>query len=113
MIHVFLDDARRCPPGFVYARSAEECLLLLKECEVDVLSLDYDLGWGQPSGMDAVCGLIAAGRFPRRIYLHTSSDVGRQRMYQALYAAKPDDVQLFNGPVPAETLREIARVSKP
>lgn len=47
MIHLFLDDYRRCPQGFTLARNAEECLLMLKECEVGILSLDFDLGPGK------------------------------------------------------------------
>lgn len=108
MIHVYLDDYRTCPEGFVHARNAEECLLLLQECDVDVLSLDYDLGWGQPSGMDVVRGLIASNRYPKRIYLHTSSDSGRQHMFQALYASKPEQVIVMNGPMPPSLLMDIA-----
>lgn len=108
MIHVFLDDYRTCPAGFALARDADECLLLLRECDVDVLSLDYDLGWDQPNGMDVVRAIIASNRYPKRIYLHTSSDSGRQHMYQALYASKPGHVLLVNGPMPPELLRDIA-----
>lgn len=43
-MHVFLDDYRACPKGFVLATNAEECLMLLREGDVDILSLDYELG---------------------------------------------------------------------
>ncbi|GAB7056111.1 MULTISPECIES: cyclic-phosphate processing receiver domain-containing protein [unclassified Paenibacillus] len=109
MIHVYLDDYRTCPKGFLHARSAEECLLLLQECEVDVLSFDYDLGWGKPNGMDVVRGIVASNRYPKRIYLHTSSDSGRQHMFQALYASKPEHVLVVNGPMPHALLEEIAQ----
>ncbi|MCZ8521504.1 MULTISPECIES: cyclic-phosphate processing receiver domain-containing protein [Paenibacillus] len=108
MIHVYLDDWRACPPGFVLARNLEECLLLLKECEVDILSLDYDLGWGQPSGGDLVRVMITSSLYPRRIYLHSSSAAGRQQMYQALYGSKPESVELSAGPVPPELLQAAA-----
>nr|WP_245247198.1 MULTISPECIES: cyclic-phosphate processing receiver domain-containing protein [unclassified Paenibacillus] len=103
-----MDDYRTCPEGFVLVRNAEECLLLLQECDVDVLSLDYGLGWGQPNGMDVVGGIIASNRYPKRIYLHTSSDSGRQHMFQALYASKPEQVLLVNGPMPSALLTGIA-----
>lgn len=112
MIHLYLDDVRPCPKGFVPARSAEECVLLLLECEVDVLSLDYDLGWGQPNGMQVVRRILESGRFPRRIYLHTSSDGGRLNMYQALYAGRPENVLVVNGPMPPELLNEIANTAE-
>lgn len=108
MIHVYLDDARPCPRGFVLARSAEECLLLLQAEEVDVLSLDYDLGWGNPNGMQAVRLMLEAGVFPKQIYLHTSSDGGRAQMYQTLYSRLPAHVRLANGPMPRELLVRIA-----
>ena len=45
MIHVYLDDLRPCPQGFTLAKDVKECISLLQECEVDILSLDHDLGW--------------------------------------------------------------------
>ncbi|CAG7648210.1 cyclic-phosphate processing receiver domain-containing protein [Paenibacillus allorhizosphaerae] len=108
MIHIYLDDYRACPKGFVHARNAEECVMLLKAFEVDVLSLDYDLGWGQPNGMSVANYIVSSGNYPKRIYFHTSSSGGRQTMYQALYPGKPDHTALFNGPMPAEILMEVA-----
>ncbi|MED4602382.1 cell division protein FtsJ [Paenibacillus validus] len=112
MIHVYLDDFRACPPGFVLARNLEECLLLLQEYEVDVLSLDYDLGWGFPNGLEVVRAMISLRAYPKRIFLHTSSDAGRKHMYEMLYQQKPDHVALVNGPVPPELLMELAHPAK-
>ncbi|MEK8128591.1 cyclic-phosphate processing receiver domain-containing protein [Paenibacillus filicis] len=113
-IDLYLDDLRPCPPGFALARSAEECLLMVKECRIGILSLDYDLGWGAPNGMDVVRGLIASGTFPDRIYLHTSSESGRRQMYEALYQSKPDRTELYAGPMPYEMLAErAAQAGKP
>jgi hypothetical protein len=109
MIHVYLDDYRPCPKGFMLALNAEECVLLLTEYEVDVLSLDYDLGWGQDTGMDVVRKLILSGKYPKRIFLHTSSAAGRKNMFEALYSSIPAHVQLTNGPMPPEVIMEIAK----
>ena len=111
MIHVFLDDFRKCPTGFVHAQNAEECNMLIDSESIDILSLDYDLGWGQPTGYDVVRHLIASGRYPRHIYLHTSSVAGRQQMYHLLYANIPFTTALHNGPMPQELMDGIA--SKP
>ncbi|MCR8631873.1 cell division protein FtsJ [Paenibacillus sp. N5-1-1-5] len=108
MIHVYLDDMRPCPKGFVAAHSAEECILLLQECEVGILSLDFDLGWGQPDGLNVVHYIVAAGRYPEEIYLHTSSLSGKKAMYQLLYQNKPEGVQLINGPMLYDTLQKIS-----
>lgn len=108
MINVYLDDIRPCPRGFVAARSAEECLLLLAEFEVDVLSLDYELGYGQPNGSTVVREMIASGRYPRRIYVHSSSPSGRALMIRLLREAEPPGVAVHNGPMPDDVLREVA-----
>ncbi len=112
MIHVYLDDYRPCPKGFVPARDAQECRLLLEEETVDILSLDFDLGWGQPTGMEVVRHIIASRKFPRRIYIHTSSAAGRVSMYHELSRHLPGDSQLFGGAMPAALLQEIASTAK-
>ncbi|WP_246079052.1 cyclic-phosphate processing receiver domain-containing protein [Paenibacillus piri] len=103
-----MDDLRACPKGLVAARTAEECILLLQECEVGILSLDFDLGWGQPDAMDVVRFMIAERRYPHEIYLHTSSLSGKNQMYQLLYRNKPDNVRLVNGPMLYETLQKLS-----
>lgn len=100
MIHVYLDDYRPRPAGFALARTIEECVMLLDEEQVDILSLDYDLGWGQPTAIEVVKHIVASGKYPRRIYFHTSSPHGRMQMYELLMAHAPQDVQLHNGPMP-------------
>lgn len=107
MIHVFLDDQRACPPGFVLARNKDECLLLLEECEVGILSLDYELGWNQPNGKHVVSEIIRKQCYPKEIFLHTSDSIGRLTMYQMLYQNKPDHVILHNGPMTAARLQKL------
>ncbi|WP_248925593.1 cyclic-phosphate processing receiver domain-containing protein [Paenibacillus hamazuiensis] len=106
MIRVFLDDMRRCPEGFVLAKDAAECILLLEQCEVEVLSLDYDLGPGQPTGLEVVMHMVRKRLFPREIYLHTSSASGRVSMFNLLYAHKPEGTVLYNHPIPPEKAAE-------
>ena len=112
MIHVYLDDYRPKPKGFVLARSIEECVLLLDTEEIDILSLDYDLGWGQPTGIEAALHIVATGRYPRRIYLHTSSPSGRMQMYGLLMEHAPQDVKLYNGPMPERVAQEIGNKNR-
>lgn len=112
MIHVYLDDFRKCPHGFVLAKTAEECKLLIDGETIDILSLDYDLGWGQPTGYEVVRHLIENGKFPRRIYLHTSSAPGKQQMYRSLAENLPEGVLLFGGPMPRQLLDEVAAAAR-
>ncbi|MFC7680032.1 cyclic-phosphate processing receiver domain-containing protein [Paenibacillus sp. GCM10028914] len=112
MIHLYLDDWRSCPQGFALARNGEECLLMLRECEVDILSLDYELGPDQMNGGDIVAAMVAEKLYPRQIYLHTSSSWGRRKMFEMLYDNMPADVKVHNGPMPDEVLRKVAAASK-
>jgi len=109
VINVYLDDVRPCPRGFVPARTADECMLLLADCEVDLLSLDFELGYGQPNGLAVVHWLIAAGKYPREIYIHSSSISGKAQMLHALRAAGPDGVVIHDGPMPVHVLEAAAR----
>lgn len=108
MIHVYLDDYRRCPKGFVLARTAEECKLLLDSEEIGILSLDFDLGWGEPTGLEVARHIAETGKYPRQIYMHSSSAQGRMQMYAMLAAGAPLDVKLSNGMIPDSLLLEIA-----
>ncbi|WP_424768880.1 cyclic-phosphate processing receiver domain-containing protein [Paenibacillus sp. sgz302251] len=108
MIHVYLDDFRACPKGFVLASNAEECKQLLDLETVDILSLDFDLGWAQPTGYEVVRHIVETGRYPEKIYLHTSSVAGRMQMYHMLSTNMPPHVKLHNGPMPDELINKIA-----
>ncbi|MCR2802881.1 cyclic-phosphate processing receiver domain-containing protein [Paenibacillus soyae] len=112
MIHVYLDDYRSCPIGFVPARTAEECKLLIEHEKIDILSLDFDLGWGQPTGLDVARFLTSSGNYPKRIYLHTSSAAGKIQMYHHLSENVPGECELFGGPMPQELLDQIAAEAK-
>ncbi len=108
MINVYLDDIRPCPRGFVAARSAEECLLLLSVSEVNVLSLDFELGFGEPNGLAVVHGIIASGKYPKQVYVHSSSLMGRAQMVSDLRAANPQGVTIHDGPMPDAVLEAAA-----
>jgi len=108
LIHVFLDDLRPCPKGFVVARTAEECVTLLMECDVGVLSLDYELGPDSPNGMAVVESMIVHGRFPREVYVHSSSPMGKARMLKALRDAAPPGTVVHDGPMPEAVRRAVA-----
>lgn len=109
MIHVYLDDFRHCPDGFVLAKNAAECKLLIDFEKIDILSLDYDLGWNEPTGYEVVIHLIHSRKYPRRIFLHTSSMYGKQQMYDALRQALPADFELYARPMNRQELDAAAR----
>lgn len=83
--------------------------MLLEECEVEVLSLDYDMGLSEPNGLEVVKEMVRRGLFANHIYLHSSSAMGRMEMYTHLYRYKPEHVQVFSYPAGEEVLGRIAR----
>lgn len=111
MINVYLDDVRPCPQGFAVARSAEACLSMLAVSDVNLLSLDFELGMGQPNGLSVVHGIIASGRYPKEIYVHSSSLYGRAQMVAGLRAVNPPGVIIHDGPMPMSVLDSIAEES--
>jgi hypothetical protein len=106
-INVYLDDLRPCPAGFVLARTAEECILLMENYPVAILSLDHDLGWDSMNGSDLALELVARGLYADEIFLHSSSMAGRANMYSIFQQKMPDHVKLSMQPVPTERLIEI------
>ncbi|GGH22764.1 hypothetical protein GCM10008013_21410 [Paenibacillus segetis] len=112
MIHVYMDDVRRCPKGFTLVRSVDECLELLRVAEIDILSLDHDMGPGEKTGTYVATAIAAEGLYPREIYLHTSSMYDKNKMYEILHQNKPEHVVLHNGPIPFDRLDDIAIEAK-
>ena len=97
-LNVFLDDARPCPAGFTAARNFAECILLLEEFEVNVLSLDHDLGENK-TGYDVAQWLVNHTRWPNEVFLHSSSLASRDKMYQLLVRHAPGHVTVHPGPM--------------
>lgn len=98
-MRLYLDDRRRPPKGFAVARNYGECVLMLAESDVDVLSLDYNLG-EQKTGYDVAKWIVDHERWPKIIYLHTSDPVGRDKMYQLLTRYKPKAVSVYPHRIP-------------
>ena len=92
-MNVYVDDLRDCPKGFTIARTFEEAVTLLQQHEVDILSLDHDLGEDAegnllPTGYDLVKYFCEHGLRANKIYLHTDNPIGRENMYETLKGAK-------------------------
>ena len=106
-INLYVDDLRDCPEGYVVARNVEEAIYYLENYEVNILSLDHDLGEDSngnllQTGYDLVkiiCGSDKKYR-ANKIYLHTFNDVGKENMYYTLLAAQrrgfiDDDIEIY------------------
>lgn len=87
MIKLWLDDFRLPPDdSWTHAYTAKEAIAILDSTDVDVVSLDFDLGEAERcgTGLDVARHLVALtkrGRpMPRVVMLHTQNPVGRKRM---------------------------------
>lgn len=101
-LKIWLDDERPMPKGFNYhCKSASEAICLLREYNVDLISLDHDLGdnpftWSEvysqfkPTG----CGYDVAKAIEKGAYagnikkvkwrIHSANPVGSENMKKAL-----------------------------
>jgi hypothetical protein len=104
-ISLYVDDLRDCPNGFVVARTVDEAIYFLTHYEVDVMSLDHDLGEDadgslMPSGYDLVKYMGEHRLTARTIHIHTDNPVGRENMYCSLLSFKrhaliPSDTSVY------------------
>jgi len=91
-INIWLDNSRPVPDGWIGVKTAAACIgkimsLNLDKVEFDILSLDHDLGEGNPTGTDFCKSFIKhPDRFPNTIYLHTANPKGKERMEELLFS---------------------------
>lgn len=110
MFNVYLDDLRDIPKDYFGVRTFEDGISVLKNFEVNILSLDHDLGCDQEgiilkTGYDLVkwiCEFYNEYNLSiKYIYIHTDNPVGRENMYETLNGAKrrgflPDSLKIFH-----------------
>lgn len=88
---IFLDDVRPAPEGWVFVCHVADAISLLKQCQdegvpVEALSLDNDLGLGEPEGRTVLDWLeeqaftVPCFRLPDRMLVHSANAPARQRM---------------------------------
>jgi len=89
---VFLDDIRETPEGWTRVYWPEEAIALLETGEVDIISLDHDLGEDERNGYDVLLWIeekvIVEGFTPPEIRLHTDNSSALQKMRLAVASIK-------------------------
>ena len=86
---LYLDDIRAAPDdSWVVARTAQDAIKWLKTLNVEVISLDHDLGAGQLTGYDVVKWIekeVFTNKFvPPIILIHSMNNVGRANILAAI-----------------------------
>lgn len=92
---LYLDDERAAPVGWVRVDNVEDCISILKSCDVSDLSLDHDLGREDQTGYDVLAWMEEEIRYgsynpPQNMAIHTANPPARERMTQAL-----DSISLY------------------
>ncbi|WP_411788144.1 cyclic-phosphate processing receiver domain-containing protein [Halobacillus rhizosphaerae] len=86
----------------------KEAVWYLENYDVNILSLDHDLGeWKGvllPTGYDLVKHMCEHGLRANKIYIHTDNNVGRENMYQTLLGARrrgfiDSDIEIYHYPI--------------
>ena len=106
MINLYVDDLRDCPKGFQIARTLQDAVHLLENYDVNILSLDHDLGEDGhknllPTGYDLVKYMCENGLRANKIYIHTDNNVGRENMFKTLLGARrrgfiDSDIEIYH-----------------
>ena len=97
-MNVYLDDIRKCPDNFILARTKDECINLIKNNKINIISLDHDLGESMETGYDVAKFIVEYGFenniWPNEIYFHTDNPVGRKNMFQLLNHYCPESTKV-------------------
>ena len=88
---LFLDDERDTPPGFVRVFWPHEAIAVLERGDVELISLDHDLGDdARGTGYDVLRwieeAVVTSGFEPPRIAIHSANPPARERMLRAIAA---------------------------
>ncbi|HGH7173059.1 TPA: cyclic-phosphate processing receiver domain-containing protein [Bacillus wiedmannii] len=87
-MNVYMDDQRSCPYGYVPATTVECALQIVRDNEVNIISLDYNMGWRQKSGLDFVEVFCKEGLYVNEIHLHTNDVIGMHQMRKRIERGK-------------------------
>ena len=90
-ISIFLDDLRPSPKGFERTYTVQETIELIQDCqkkniEIDLLSLDNDLGENEAEGYTILDWLEEqfyeddTFQLPNKIIVHSDNAAARERM---------------------------------
>lgn len=90
---IYLDDEREAPEGYTRMYNAEQVIAGLQYLNVEVLSLDHDLGENVPTGYTVLLWLeekvFNDPTFPiPEITIHSANPAGRANMMRAIDSIK-------------------------
>ncbi|GLV65295.1 hypothetical protein Bmyc01_39640 [Bacillus mycoides] len=87
-MNVYMDDQRSCPYGYVLATTVESAMQIVRNHDVNILSLDFNMGWRQGNGLDFVETFCKEGLYVHEIHFHTNDVIGLHKMKQRIERGK-------------------------
>jgi hypothetical protein len=89
-MYLWLDDQRNPADygydDFVWAKTAEDAIALMRIHKVDFASMNYDLGPGK-TGYDVLCWMEANDVWQRfGVAIHSMNPVGRAKMSHVIFS---------------------------
>ncbi|WP_439875441.1 cyclic-phosphate processing receiver domain-containing protein [Bacillus mycoides] len=89
-MNVYMDDQRSCSYGYVLATTVESALRMVRDNEINIISLDFNMGWRKKSGLDFVEAFCREGLYANEIHLHTNDVIGMHQMKQRIERGKEE-----------------------
>ncbi|HGH7180010.1 hypothetical protein DXB51_07525 [Bacillus cereus] len=87
-MNVYMDDQRSCPFGYVPATTVKCALQMVRDYDVNILSLDFNMGWRQSNGLDFVDAFCEEKLYVKEIHFHTNDVIGMYKMRQRIERGK-------------------------
>lgn len=91
MVKLYLDDLRPVPEGWELVKTAKEAINFLKNNDVEIVSLDHDLGPDEAvvgTGYDVLLWIeeqvVCNNYVPPTIYIHTANPSAEIKMRAAV-----------------------------
>lgn len=88
-MNVYMDDQRSCPYGYVLATTVECALQMVRDYDVNMLSLDFNMG-GEKKWIRFCRSFCKEGLYVNEIHLHTNDVIGMHKMKQRINKGKEE-----------------------
>ncbi|MFJ8527297.1 cyclic-phosphate processing receiver domain-containing protein [Bacillus sp. NPDC094106] len=87
-MNVYMDDQRTSPFGYTLATTVETALDFVRNNDVDILSLDFNMGWRQKNGLEFLEVFCTEGLYVKEVHLHTNDVIGMHHMLNRIKKGK-------------------------
>lgn len=80
MIKLWVDDERQPPEGWIWAKTFDEAVDAINHNELEIISLDHDLGIQSKTGYELAKWLSQNQKWPSLVNIHSANPVGVQNI---------------------------------